>query len=213
MSSFLGERGGRRRALIAVAAIASIVLVGAVFLWPRGAATSTEDVVTGEDLHEHHALPTVQASGAPLAVDMTTAEVVQPPAGASAGDLARTSLAEASSAAPETSRADSLGTPRAAIDPDEVLASGIAPGGCHASYGDDGQCLPVIPPSMAAHAAQMLQAGEDPLSMPHPWTCTEVVQLFPDGISVRAPDDDPDRLDGDGDGLACEPDDPASAVP
>ncbi len=94
---------------------------------------------------------------------------------------------------PTSSRAD-------VIDPDATL------GGCSEAYGEDGQCLPSIPPSQAKHAAEMVDAGLDPSSMAHPWTCPEVREYFADGIAVRMPGVDPDGLDRDGNGIACEPD-------
>jgi hypothetical protein len=49
----------------------------------------------------------------------------------------------------------------------------------------------------------MKNAGLDPASMPHNWTCSEVRVYFHNGISVRQPRTDPQHLDGNGDGIAC----------
>jgi hypothetical protein len=76
-------------------------------------------------------------------------------------------------------------------------------GGCLPEYGEDGQCLSVVPPSLADHAAAMLAAGVDPATMPHPWTCAELRTFFADGIALREPGNDPLRLDTDGDAIAC----------
>lgn len=84
-------------------------------------------------------------------------------------------------------------------------ASGAAPntGGCLPEYGAAGQCLPVVPPSLASHLAQMKAAGMDPSSMPHHWSCAEVRTYFPDGLPVRIPGTDPQHLDPTADGTAC----------
>lgn len=76
------------------------------------------------------------------------------------------------------------------VDPDDVLSATAARGGCMLDYGDPGQCLPTRPPSSSAQAV---------------WTCADVWQLFPDGLTARA--GDALRLDGNGDGLACGPGD------
>ena len=100
------------------------------------------------------------------------------------------------------------GPARAAVDPEQVHGKdGQAPGGCVAEYGKDGQCLPLIPPSMARHAAEMERAGVDPASMDHHWSCKELRGFFPDGIAVRVAGKDPQELDRNGDGLACGPGD------
>jgi hypothetical protein len=49
--------------------------------------------------------------------------------------------------------------------------------GCLKGYGEPGQCLPMLSP--------MQQAMPD---MDHPWTCPDVRELFPDGISVHGQD-------------------------
>ncbi|WP_284251736.1 glycosyltransferase [Litorihabitans aurantiacus] len=98
-----------------------------------------------------------------------------------------TTLAQAAGepAGEERRGAEGLGAPRGAVDPSEVLSSAASLGGCHPAYGEAGECLPIVPPSMAEHAAEMVAAGMDLDSMPHPWSCAELLQLFPDGIAVR----------------------------
>lgn len=133
------------------------------------------------------------------------------------GTRQETSLAQAASssevpvtvdgvpAAPD--RAAGL-TPRGAIDPGEVLGEGPSTlGGCLPEYGSNGQCLPVIPPSMAEHARDMARTGSDPAAMLHRWSCTEVRQLFPDGLPVRQAGVDPQGLDASKDDTACGADD------
>lgn len=94
--------------------------------------------------------------------------------------------------------------PRGPIDPKAVTGGGeTALGGCLVEYGADGQCLPVVPPSMAEHAKQMKDSGVDPLSMPHTWSCEEVREFFPDGLPVRQAAVDPQELDTNEDATAC----------
>jgi hypothetical protein len=63
--------------------------------------------------------------------------------------------------------------------------------GCVKDYGKPGQCLPLESPAQ--------QAMPD---MDHPWTCAEVVQLFPKGLAVKKGKDTL-KLDSNGDGVAC----------
>jgi len=49
--------------------------------------------------------------------------------------------------------------------------------GCQKNYGDPGQCLPLFS-----------QAQLDMPQMKHPWTCQDVRELFPQGISVTGKD-------------------------
>lgn len=94
--------------------------------------------------------------------------------------------------------------PRGTVDPAQVLdTASQSLGGCLKEYGDAGQCLPVVPPSLAEHLQQMKSAGLDPASMPHNWTCAEVRAYFPHGIAVRQPGVDPEHLDTNRDGTAC----------
>ena len=93
---------------------------------------------------------------------------------------------------------------RGAVTAEEVLGDqSTAPGGCVPEYGQDGQCLPSVPPSLAKHVADMRAAGMDPASMDHHWGCAEVRAHFPEGLAVRNPGVDPQGLDPNGDGLAC----------
>jgi hypothetical protein len=66
--------------------------------------------------------------------------------------------------------------------------------GCLKNYGEPGQCLPVMSP--------MQQAMPE---MDHPWTCDEVRDLFPKGISVHGADTL--GLDTNSDRTMCGPGD------
>lgn len=95
---------------------------------------------------------------------------------------------------------------RGAVDPTTVLSDrGPSLGGCLPQYGAAGQCLPVVPPSLSQHLKEMKDAGLDPGSMPHVWTCTEVRTYFKNGIIVRQSGVDPQKLDANADGIACGP--------
>lgn len=95
---------------------------------------------------------------------------------------------------------------QAAVDPADVLRSTeTSLGGCLPQYGDDGQCLPAVPPSQSQHLQDMKQAGLDPGSMTHDWSCAEVLEYFPNGIAVRQVGVDPQELDPNDDGMACGP--------
>jgi len=133
-----------------------------------------------------------------------------PNASKSVGDSPEVSLAEAARA--ETGAAASLPEggnatglkQRGPVDPSAVLSdSSLSLGGCLPQYGSDGQCLPAIPPSMSRHLKEMKDAGLDPGSMPHSWTCTEVRTYFKSGLSVRKAHVDPQKLDANHDGVAC----------
>lgn len=100
----------------------------------------------------------------------------------------------------------SANLPRAdAASPGDVLGASPSPGGCLPEYGDDGQCLPTVPPSLSRHIKDMADAGLDTASMPHDWTCSEVRQYFRDGLTVRSAGVDPQALDSNADGMACGP--------
>jgi hypothetical protein len=62
--------------------------------------------------------------------------------------------------------------------------------GCLKGYGKPGQCLPLTSPAQDAMP-----------DMEMPWTCADVVQLFPKGISVHGKDTL--GLDANSDGVAC----------
>ena len=64
--------------------------------------------------------------------------------------------------------------------------------GCAPNYGEPGQCLPIVPPSVAG-------MGKMP-GMTHSWTCAELVTLFSTGLKVTA---DSLKLNYNKDGLAC----------
>jgi hypothetical protein len=65
---------------------------------------------------------------------------------------------------------------KAAPAPKSLTGNGQG-NGCFKNYGEPGQCLPLLSPAQ--------QAMPD---MNHPWTCVEVRELFPEGISVRGSD-------------------------
>lgn len=133
---------------------------------------------------------------------------------AAPGTTRQPSLADAAGAGPAGGVPrphPSTGTPdrtvglseRSPVVPEDALGSAPGLGGCLAEYGAAGQCLPVIPPSLASHVQDMADAGLDPSSMPHDWTCGEVRRYFPAGLPVRAAGIDPQGLDPTGDGTAC----------
>ena len=133
-----------------------------------------------------------------------------PKASTSAGDAPEVSLAEAArteagAAASLPEGGNSMGLKqRGPVDPAAVLSGkSLSLGGCLPQYGSDGQCLPAIPPSMSRHLKEMKDAGLDPGSMPHSWTCTEVRTYFKGGLAVRKAHVDPQKLDANHDGVAC----------
>jgi hypothetical protein len=133
-----------------------------------------------------------------------------PKAPTAAGDSPEVSLAEAArteagAAASLPEGGNSMGLKqRGPVDPAAVLSdASLSLGGCLPQYGSDGQCLPAIPPSMSQHLKEMKDAGLDPGSMPHSWTCTEVRTYFKTGLSVRKAHVDPQKLDANHDGVAC----------
>ncbi|MDQ0118034.1 hypothetical protein J2T22_001211 [Pseudarthrobacter defluvii] len=70
---------------------------------------------------------------------------------------------------------------------------GTGNGGCVVGYGNPGQCLPVVPPSHAAHADHGMDMA---------WTCGELRTIFVNGIKVQ-PGKDSLKLDSNKDGVAC----------
>lgn len=70
------------------------------------------------------------------------------------------------------------------------LAGNGAGNGCLKQYGEPGQCLPLVSPAQASMP-----------DMNHPWTCADVIQLFPAGVTVNGKDTL--HLDYNGDGIAC----------
>ena len=193
---------------LATAAFVALILVvvAGVLLSPRISAGSAQSEHWGTHASASpSASPASSAAGAASGVLDAAKTPVTPPASDSIGNEPQTSLAAAAAVASERQGSSALGEPRASIDPTEIVTADTALGGCNPAYGASGQCLPVIPPSLTAHAKAMADAGLDPASMPHPWTCEEVRTYFPDGIVVRMTGVDPDGLDADADGVACEP--------
>ena len=76
---------------------------------------------------------------------------------------------------------------------DVKKVKGTGNGGCVVGYGDPGQCLPVVPPSHAVHAAHGMDVR---------WTCEEMRTIFVKGISVERGKDSL-KLDTNKDGVAC----------
>lgn len=93
---------------------------------------------------------------------------------------------------------------REPVLPSQVLESGATGfGGCLQEYGENGQCVPVVPPSLGQHVRDMKAAGGNPNSMEHRWSCGELRKYFKDGVPVRQKGTDPQSLDTNGDGKAC----------
>lgn len=82
---------------------------------------------------------------------------------------------------------------RKAPQVDVKKLKGTGNGGCVIGYGDPGQCLPVVPPSHAAHAAHGMDVT---------WTCGEMRTIFVEGIAVERGKDSL-TLDSNKDGVAC----------
>lgn len=193
----------RARVVVAVLALVSIGAVVALIVLAPRTATSRSDPAS---VHEHVDAATSQSgqpAGGDVPLDPEAAEH------STIGGSDETGLADAASD-PSPSGRDpaAVPAPRSAVGPEDVLAgSADTLGGCHPAYGEDGQCLPEVPPSLAQHLQDMLGAGLDPSTMPHPWQCGEAREYFPNGIRVRVPDLDPLELDRNGDGTACGPED------
>lgn len=83
------------------------------------------------------------------------------------------------------------------LDADDVSDTALA-GGCVPGYGTDGQCLPPIPPRLAAEHAG--HAGMDGPEMAMFYNCEDVRALLPDGIATE---EDLLGLDSNKDGIAC----------
>jgi hypothetical protein len=76
---------------------------------------------------------------------------------------------------------------------DTALAGGCVPG-----YGKEGECLPPVPPRLAAeHAGHRGMGGP---KMAIFYTCEDVRALIPDGLVTA---EDPLGLDSNKDGIAC----------
>lgn len=83
------------------------------------------------------------------------------------------------------------------LDGDAVSDSAMA-GGCVPGYGEGGQCLPPVPPRLAAEHAG--HRGMDGLEMASFYNCNDVRALVPDGLITQ---EDPLGLDSNKDGIAC----------
>lgn len=175
---------------------------------------SSDGSIFATATHGDHASGTpaaaIPSTAAPVAEDVTKETAAPDPESVAGpqstiGVVEQTSLDQVASVAVAGLRDNStLPGARGAVEPSALL-SGDSFGGCLAEYGDNGQCLTVYPPSRAEHVREMVDLGEDPSTMPHDWSCAELVTFFPDGIAVRQPGIDPQGLDVDLDGTACEP--------
>ncbi len=206
-------RVSRRRSIAAVAVIAALIAIALVAFWPRpGVELSPLGQHSGHPGTSAPAgtsTPTPSPTFTEKPVDVTD-DAVQTPV----GDTAEVSLASAASTPTDGTRDNgALGEPKAPVDPTGIFDESASLGGCTVEYGATGQCLPVYPPSAADHVQEMIDAGLDPKTMPHNWTCQEVRLYFPSGIAVRQPGVDPQALDDDGDAMACEPPTEEDATP
>jgi hypothetical protein len=205
-------RGSRRRIALAGIVLGGIVLAAAVAFLPRTAGETAAGGAGGDGGSTGHHGTASSSTAAEGTSPNDAVGTPLDPGSAVATDLGgsgETSLEQAAAAQVEVERsAETLGPPRAAVAPDEILVGQAETlGGCRPEYGETGQCLPVVPPSMADHYQQMQDAGIDPSTMAHAWTCGELRTYFPEGIVVRVAGVDPDGLDRDGDGLGCGPGD------
>ncbi|BCW79723.1 hypothetical protein NicSoilC5_17420 [Arthrobacter sp. NicSoilC5] len=97
---------------------------------------------------------------------------------------------------------------RGPVLPSQVFERGAQnAGGCLKEYGENGQCVPAVPPSLAQHLQDMRNAGANTAGMEHRWSCTELRHYFQNGVAVRQRGIDPQHLDTNGDGKACGPGD------
>ncbi|WP_104084003.1 hypothetical protein [Cryobacterium sp. Y11] len=185
------KRHSRLKIVVSVALLtgASLAAGGAVIAQPWDASAVQ---VSAQQLG-------IKPSQKPVALKLKDAKV------SGLGEHKETPLAEsASRGKPKARDPKTLPGKRPAIDPAKELEKlSTSLGGCLREYGSAGQCLPTIPPSQAAHVKEMIDAGLNPHSMPHTWTCLEVRQYFPEGIEIRQKKTDPQRLDGDRDGIGC----------
>ncbi len=85
------------------------------------------------------------------------------------------------------------------LDATDVTDTALA-GGCVPGYGTEGECLPPVPPRLAAeHAGHGSMLGEEMAAF---YSCADIRQLLPDGIEVVG--EDQLGLDRDGSGVACD---------
>lgn len=201
----------RRRTITAGILFAVIGVIAAVTILP-GLWSSDGSIFAAATHGDHVSAGTPAPSAAsPVAEDVAEETAAPDPESvvgpqSTIGGVEETSLDQVASVAVAGLRDNSaLPGARGAVEPSALLSSDSF-GGCLAEYGDNGQCLTVYPPSRAEHVREMIDLGEDPSTMPHEWSCAELVTFFPDGIAVRQPGIDPQGLDVDLDGTACEPD-------
>jgi hypothetical protein len=205
-----------------ICAVSTVAKVGAVSEWtaaaplePLPGLASVSGDLAGSAHHDSSLAALggqLQTRPEPAAKDMPEASRADEAAGT--GNKPEVSLNEAANAevgpaagAKRDGRDRSSGlTEQSAVDPAAVLGSkDLSLGGCLPQYGDDGQCLPAVPPSQSQHFQDMKAAGLDPGSMAHNWSCPEVREYFPKGLTVRQAKVDPQKLDTNDDGLACGP--------
>lgn len=96
----------------------------------------------------------------------------------------------------KTKPAKGLRGERKPVKAADILQESSARGGCTAGYGSGSVCLPVVPPSAAAHAGH---------GMTIRWTCAEARLTLPQGIEVTGTDQL--KLDSNADRVACGPGD------
>ena len=75
----------------------------------------------------------------------------------------------------------------------KVFTSSAATAGCALGYGTHGACLPSVSPGSAAMGGMAMA-----------WTCPEVRQIFPQGIALTTAGVDPQHLDANHNGTACD---------
>lgn len=146
-----------------------------------------------------------------VTAELASAQRPGAPDPADPADKKQTSLLEAASREVPAAGSDRVPVPqgpppvlRGKVLPSEVLERGATNfGGCLDEYGENGQCVPVVPPSLAQHVQEMRDAGGNPGAMEHQWSCTELGRYFHGGVQVRQSGVDPQNLDANGDGTAC----------
>lgn len=196
----------RRRRITAGILFAVIGVTAAVTLLPG--LWSSDGSIFATATHGDHASAGTPSAAAEDVAEETAVPDPESVAGpqSTIGVVEETSLDQVASVEVAGLRDNSaLPGARGAVEPSALL-SGDSFGGCLTEYGDNGQCLTVYPPSRAEHVREMVDLGEDPSTMPHNWSCAELITFFPEGIAVRQPGIDPQGLDLDLDGTACEPD-------
>jgi hypothetical protein len=84
------------------------------------------------------------------------------------------------------------------VKADKQLGKSSRTGGCEPGYGDGKSCLPISSPTETR-----LNAAMPDMLHEVPWTCAEVRQVFPNGITLQNKQNDPQKLDRNGDGTGC----------